>query len=237
MKKISLFLSVAAISLMFSTQIFASEFSAGADVMSRYIWRGADYGNSPSIQPTLEFSSGGFAVGSWGAFSIDTDVYQELDLYMSYSFGELLSIGITDYFFPVYQSSNAMFSNKYFDYDNETTGHIIEGNLGYNCILLPVYLSANVAFYGADKNEDGDNNFSAYIELGHNGTLNDVEYSVFLGITPSEGLYGDGFGVVNLGCSATKEIKFSETFSMPVMSGLIFNPQNENAYLVFGFSL
>jgi hypothetical protein len=237
MKRINTIFVFTVMMVLMSYQSFSAEFSAGADIMSRYIWRGADYGNSPSIQPTLEFSTGGFAVGTWGAFSIDTDVYQELDLYMSYSFGELLTIGVTDYFFPVYQSSNAMFSNKYFDYENETTGHILEGNLTYNCMLLPVYLSANVAFYGADKNEDGDNNFSTYIELGHSGTLNDVGYSVFMGITPGEGLYGDTFGVVNLGLTATKEIKFSETFSLPVTSGLIFNPQNENAFFVFGFSL
>ena len=31
-------------------------FSLGADLASRYIWRGKDYGNSPAIQPNVSFS-------------------------------------------------------------------------------------------------------------------------------------------------------------------------------------
>jgi hypothetical protein len=33
----------------------AQELSGGADIMSRYVWRGRDFGNSPSIQPCIEF--------------------------------------------------------------------------------------------------------------------------------------------------------------------------------------
>ena len=29
------------------------KFNAAADVMNRYVWRGTDFGSSPSIQPTL----------------------------------------------------------------------------------------------------------------------------------------------------------------------------------------
>lgn len=237
MKKFNTILAFFAIFVLFSSQSIAAEFSAGADIMSRYIWRGRDFGNSPSIQPTLEFSAGGFSVGSWGAFSVDTDVYQELDLYVSYSIADIFSVGVTDYFFPTYMSNNPSYKNKYFDYDDETTGHILEANLGFECQKIPLTLSANIAFYGDDKNEDGDANFSTYIEVGYGGKLKEVDWNVFLGITPTEGLYGDDFGVVNLGLTVTKEIKFSDSFSMPVTSGLIFNPQEENSFFVFGFSL
>ena len=41
----------------------------GADVMSRYIWRGIDFGNSPAIQPSLFLSWRGLNVGAWGSYS------------------------------------------------------------------------------------------------------------------------------------------------------------------------
>jgi hypothetical protein len=227
----------AVVALFCSTGLFASEFSVGADIMSRYIWRGVDFGNSPSIQPTVEFSAGDFAIGSWGAFSIDTDVYQELDLYVSYTIADMISIGVTDYFFPAYPSENPTFKNNYFNFDGDETGHMLEGNLGFECKKIPLTISANVGFYGADKNEDGDSNFSTYIEVGYGGTLNEVAWNTFIGITPSEGLYGTEFGVVNMGLNLAKEVKITESFSLPVSGGLIFNPQNENAFLVFGISL
>jgi hypothetical protein len=41
----------------------------GADVMSRYIWRGIDFGNSPAVQPSLFLSWRGLNVGAWGSYS------------------------------------------------------------------------------------------------------------------------------------------------------------------------
>ncbi len=46
---------------------YAQEMSVGADIVNRYIWRGTDFGRSPSIQPTVEFDTGGLALGFWGA--------------------------------------------------------------------------------------------------------------------------------------------------------------------------
>ena len=44
----------------------AQSVDLGADIMSRYVWRGTDFGNTAAIQPSLSFSSGGFTVGAWG---------------------------------------------------------------------------------------------------------------------------------------------------------------------------
>ncbi len=55
--------------IIIAAPIYAQEFSVGTDVVSRYIWRGTDLGeNTPSIQPTISFSAGGFTTGFWGAW-------------------------------------------------------------------------------------------------------------------------------------------------------------------------
>lgn len=231
--------AVFALLLVSAGSTIAGEFGTGADIMSRYVWRGRDFGNSPSIQPSLEFSHEGFAVGTWGAFSVDTDVYQELDLYISYTIADAITIGVTDYFFPSYSTTAWPLKNGYFNYNNDETGHIFEGNLAWACKKIPITLSVNTAFYGADKKPDDieAQNFSTYIELGYGGTMKEVDWNVFLGITPAEGLYGDDFGVVNMGFGLSKEIMITPSFSLPVSSALIFNPQEENAFFVFGISL
>lgn len=66
--------------------------------------------------------------------------------------------------------------------------------------------------------------FSTYLELGYSFEVKYVACSAFLGMTPTKpdtekgetGYYGEGPGVINLGISASKEIKISESFSLPV---------------------
>ena len=58
--------------------------TTGADIYSSYIWRGIKYGTGPAVQPVLEYTSGPFTAGAWGSF--DFRGYQEVDLYLNYSF-------------------------------------------------------------------------------------------------------------------------------------------------------
>ena len=46
--------------------------SISCDLMSRYVWRGTDFGGSPSIQPGIEYSKAGFSIGAWGAYAISS---------------------------------------------------------------------------------------------------------------------------------------------------------------------
>lgn len=235
--------------------VIAQELSGGADIMSRYIWRGRDFGNSLSIQPTLEYSYSNFTIGTWGAFSINADVFQEHDIYLSYSFMDMFSVGVTDYFFPAFPVDNIAYNNKYFDYGEETTGHYLEANFGFDGTKsFPISISANVFFYGADvellemPNPDdpenpivtrGDKIYSTYIELGYSNALGEIDYDIFAGFTPNSGesLYSDDAGLVNLGITVKKEVKISESFSLPVQTSFITNPAQENIYFVFGFTL
>lgn len=210
-----------------------SNLDLGSDFVSRYVWRGTDFGNSPSIQPYMAYSISGFEIGAWGSFAVNGADMQEVDLYASYTFlNEMVSVGVTDYFFQ----SSAVTMNNYFDYSDSTTGHFFEGNLNFNGTeKIPLSFSANYMFYGADK----DN--SLYFELGYNGSCKLVDYNVFLGATTGAGIYltpgADGFSVVNVGFGVSKDIKITEKWSLPVFAQLITNPQAQNIFFVFGFSL
>jgi hypothetical protein len=68
--------------------------------MSRYNWRGTDFGNSPSIQPTFSYTAGNLSVGLWGAYATNgNSAGTEIDIYASYALGDF-TLMVTDYTFP-----------------------------------------------------------------------------------------------------------------------------------------
>lgn len=215
----------------------ATSFKVTADLVSSYIWRGTVGSATPNFQPTLAVVSGGLEVGAWGSTDF-IGVYKEVDLYATYTAGPI-KFGITDY--------NWDFGKKYFNYKSKETGHIFEGTVGYTGPeSFPLSITANVMFAGEDKKYDKDlemqdpskQAYSTYVEFGYAFK----QFSAFLGVTPSDGYYGDGygkvdgFGVVNVGISASKNLKITDSFSLPLKATLGFNPQSENAYLVFGIT-
>jgi hypothetical protein len=226
-----------------STEQNNSWVKVSADFMSRYVWRGQLLSRTPNIQPSLIFDPGiGLKAGAWGSYDVCGN-YAEVDLYLSY---EIKGIGITftDYFVV---DEYADF-NKYFNYKNENTFHTFEASLSYyGPEKVPLYLTANTMFFGFDKKLDKTeidtvtndttytykNQFSTYFELGY--TYKNITF--FAGITPFACYYGDKWGVVNAGITYRKEIPISRKFSLPIMGSLIFNPQKQNIFIVFGFTI
>ncbi len=223
-----------------------------ADVVSSYVWRGVNSPGiaaggtlitmSPHFQPTYALTFGNLEVGAWGSTDFGGG-YKEVDLYASYSAGSF-GVTVTDY--------NWSFAHKYFNYKNEETDHIIEGTIVFKGIeALPLSISVSTMLFGADKKFDDTKtgsfdpktqNYSTYIELGYAFS----KFNVFVGVTPADGYYGDGykynggevegFSVVNLGFTSSKTLKITDGYSLPLKATLGFNPQAENAYLVFGIT-
>jgi len=237
--------------LLTSSAVFAqtdsanteSPISISADLMSRYIWRGSDFGAAPSIQPGIEYSKGGFAIGAWGAYAINYQGYQESDLYIGYTFyKDIFTVMLTDYYFQ-----SDLTKVNYFDYKKETTGHVFEATLKFNGTdKLPLSLMVATNVYGADAkkiNEDGtqgDNQFSTYAELAYSFKYFDLFAGANL-IAPDRdkgetGYYGNYAGFVNIGITATKQIKITKEYSLPLTLSVITNPQAEKIYFVAGFS-
>ena len=232
MKKIVLL----AIGLIMSMTTFAQdeiETTVAADVVNQYIWRGQELGNV-SLQPTLGVSYKGLSLTAWGSVGLtDPADTKEFDLTLGYTIGGL-NIGITDYWFNAGLDPKA----RYFKYDAHDTNHVFEANIGYDFGVASVQWYTN--FAGNDGiNKDGKRAYSSYAEVVVPFKLATVDWTATAGAVPFYTTsYGtSGFAVTNLSLKAAKEIKVTDSFSIPVFGQIVGNPCSQNAYLVFGFTL
>lgn len=237
-------------SIALITNSIAQDLTAGADIFNRYIWRGLDLGgNSPSLQPWAKLTFGNevhnFAVGTWGAYSIASTSNDELDLYLSYTFKNTLTLTVSDYFFP---GLNTGTKDQYFEYGNESTGHIFEWMVQYNgSEKIPFTLLFAMNFYGNDSRKiNGDLAMSKYIEAGYIRNVKGIDFNVFAGFSLNSAdiekgetsfYLNENPGFINLGIKLSKPVVISDKFSLPLQCSLIANPELSKMYLTFGISL
>ena len=232
MKKIVL------MAMMFATGIGAMaqdevETTIGADVVNQYIWRGQDLGNV-SLQPTLGVYYKGLSLTAWGSVGLaNTADTKEFDLTLGYTLGGL-NVGITDYWF---NKGGLDPAGRYFKYDAHGTNHVFEANIGYDFGFASLQWFTN--FSGNDYKADGKRAYSSYVEVAVPFKLSAIDWTATAGAVPTESVqYGTtGFAVTNLALKATKEIKVTDTFSVPVFAQVVANPCSQLSYLVFGFTL
>lgn len=209
------------------------ETTVGTDVVSQYIWRGQELGNA-SLQPTLGVSYKGLSLSAWGSVGLtNANDTKEFDFTLGYTAGGF-NIGVTDYWFNVGPEPKS----RYFIYDAQSTNHVFEANIGYDFGLASVQWYTN--FAGNDGvNKDGERAYSSYVEVAVPFCLATTKWTATAGAVPfATDFYGtDGFAVTNLSLKAEKEIKVTDTFSIPVFGQVTANPCSQKAYLVFGFTL
>lgn len=231
MKKIVCF----AMMLVASATAFAQdevETTVSADVVSQYIWRGQDLG-SVSLQPTLGVSYKGLSLTGWGSVGLTEPAdTKEFDLTLAYTIGGL-NIGVTDYWFD-----NIGPETRYFKYDAHGTNHVFEANIGYDFGFASIQLYTNFAGNDGTK-KDGKRAYSSYVEIAVPFKLAAVDWSATIGAVPHYTTsYGTtGFAVTNVSLKATKDIKVTDSFSIPVFGQVVANPCAQKAYLVFGLTL
>ena len=209
------------------------ETTIAADVVSQYIWRGQDLGNV-SLQPTLGIEYKGLSLSAWGSVGLtNSDDTKEFDLTLGYTAGGF-NIGITDYWFNVGGDPE----NRYFKYGSHETNHVFEATVGYDFGFASLQWYTN--FAGNDGlNKDGKRAYSSYVEANVPFKLATVDWTATAGAVPfATDFYGTtGFAVTNLALKATKDIKVTDSFSIPIFGQVAANPCSQKAYLVFGFTL
>lgn len=222
--------------LTFTSTAFA-QFRVEADLVSRYVWRGFDFGESFSLQPSVAYSKGGFTVGSWASYSIAADGAgaNEHDLYLSYARGPI-EVGLTDYFFPAPPGPNGVSETaEFFNYDNDGEGaHVLEPYVAFSGPeTVPVQLSAAVNAYNEPDH-------SVYLEASYVFNADSgVDLGATAGFVPMESASyrTNGPNFVNLSLSASRAMEITDTFSVPVSVRYVLNPETERTFLVFGLSL
>lgn len=257
---ILVFFSICILSAQDSTNVSKNnKVNIGAELNSRYIWRGIQLADGPCIQPFIEYQCNNFKIGSWASYSLISTKGTEFDIYISYSLlNEMFSIAVWDYFFP---NENGV--EKFFDYDKNSTKHIIEPTITYNGTeKFPLYVSASCNVFGADAkkvnndinssdfNKEVGNQYSFYFEAGYNFNCMNTKSKIFIGGTPNNpknsdlntgfigenGYYAKKSGLINCGISSSKEIKINDNYSIPFKVSVLTNPIEEKVFFVMGLS-
>ena len=232
MKKIVLFaMGLVAVATTHAQNTIESTVSA--DVVSKYVWRGLELGDV-AVQPTLGVGYKGLSLTAWGSYGLSNkDDVKEFDLTLGYTIGGL-NIGITDYWFSEGLDPDA----RYFKFDAHGTNHLFEANIGYDFGSVALQWYTN--FAGNDgTNKSSKRAYSSYMEASVPFRLAMVDWTATVGAVPyATTTYGtNGFAVTNLSLRATKDIRVTDLFSIPIFGQLTGNPCSQKAYLVFGFTL
>lgn len=240
MKNVKVFALSIMAAMTMSTPVLAQddiEATVSADLVSNYIWRGDKVDNA-AIQPAIGLSYKGVSLTAWGSYGITNNagVKTELDLTLAYTIGAL-NVGVTDY----YVGTDS--SEKYLLYNAHKTTHVFEANVGYDFGMFSVQWFTNLA--GADYfKADGKRAYSSYFEIAAPFKLGGLDWDAAIGAVPfkaNESMYrgcsnSTGFAVTNISLKATKEIKISDSFSLPVFGQLVANPSTQKTYFVLGAS-
>lgn len=218
--------------------------NTSVDLFNRYVWRGLDIANTPSIQPTLSVAYCGFELGTWGAYTMSNEASDsdEIDFWLSYTHafenGVSITAVVTDYYFP---NAGIDFFN-FNDYDAviddtipDPGAHTVEIGLSFTGPeSFPVTLSGYLNVH----NDAGDN---TYFQVDYPLTVNNTNLSFFCGVAggseDNPDYYGtDEFAAINVGVTADRKIDVSESFSLPLSLSLIVNPKAEISYLLASVS-
>lgn len=208
------------------------ETTISADFVNEYIWRGLKLGDI-SVQPKLGVGYKGLSLTAWGNYGLsNVDDSKEFDLTLDYTI-KGFSIGITDYWFSKGQDPDS----RYFKYDAHGTNHVFEAYAGYDFSFASVKWFTN--FAGNDYNMNGKRDYSCYAEVNVPFRLAAVDWTGSAGVVPfKSSMYRtNGFAVTYLSLRANKEIRITDTFTVPIYGQVAADPCTQNAYLVVGLTL
>ena len=238
MRKI-LIIAACALSIVGTTTAQEAEssvsFETGFDAVSRYIWRGLQFSDSPNVQPYMSVGYKGLSLTGWGSYALGNN-YAEIDLYLSYT-THGLTLSLNDYFT---EDETDLSSTNWRNWKAEETVHLVEACVSYTTLgeNHPLTLTASTLIYGADDlDETAEQRYSTYFEASYPFALDDYEFALTLGGTATDtGYYASHAGVVNVGVAAVREIKVNEHFAIPLSLAMIYNPENDDSFFVLKLS-
>ena len=230
----TLALAVALFSGIGAAPAHAEGFKTGVDLVSSYVWRGTELGNSPAIQPTLTYTlDNGIVLGGWGSFAVLKDKnanstastatdyrYQEVDLSVTVPAGPF-TVAVVDYYIPNLSQTNI----KTFDF-SKTGPNVVEADVTYSAGDLSLLAAYNLT--GADA----ANSHAYYGEASYKFYSGKDGYSAKAVVgAGSKYFYGGDttntdkkLALVNTGISVSKD-RYTASY--------VYNPISEKSSLVF----
>ncbi len=226
-----------------STAVEESEpkLTASIDVVYPYLWRGVlYYGDKVAFQATVDYAiTHKLSVGIWGTtnFSNAADAYNEFDWSITYQINPIVSVMLTDYYWPATKNNMDWDKSRYFDYSEgsaQTLDLLLMFDFSEKGVPVDFLWSTLVGGndYKYDDNGNGSRAYSSYAEVGYTHSFEKAGIDVrpFVGAAVINGGYygvdanGEvGFTFSNVGLTVFKDFKITKKFSLPVFIGYTNN--------------
>ncbi len=211
---------------VFSQEKFEVDFQT--DIVSQNIFRGQDQGNA-AIQPAVSAAWKGLKLEVLGSVGlVNHNDLRQIDMIASYNIGKF-TMGVVNYWDDE--------PNEPYFYFGKNSGHQFEGFLSYDFGIVEA--SWGTVFAGSDaRNSDNKRVYSSYFELTAPFTVKGIDGDVQLGIVPWATDYYNtsGFAVTNIALNLSKDVKITDSYSLPLFVSLIGNPCTRDLFFVAGMS-
>jgi hypothetical protein len=203
---------------LYSQEEKSSSWTASADLVSSYIWRGTRQGNGPHLQPGVEFSAGPFTGGLWSTF--DLHGYKEADTYLALDLPAGFSISLQDYWIADY---------RWTDFSAESGGHALEATVEYDSEHVSVFAGYILNEAGGAGSYGGD----LYLESRFSFDY----FTVFMGAGNGWHTEEGRFTVCSIGLEISADLPLAERFVVPLTGQVVFNPDSDMIFLTAGISV
>ena len=176
---------------------------------SRRIHRGVGLGTSPSLGATVSYAiSKSFTISTNGIGTTNLG-FSSLENTLSYKYKNF-TVSASDMYFI-----NDFTTTNYFDYNDSTTHHLINGTIKYSDKKF--YGLVQTTVYKSDKNN------GVYFEAGYK-LLDNLSVNAGYVTDASTMSFRTKEGVTHVGLSSTNKLKLSSTFTPSVTTSLYVNP-------------
>lgn len=192
---------------------------------SRHLWRGMQFGETATAEPSVTIRRGAFSFNVWAAKTRD-DSYAEIDLIPSCKINQF-EITVLDYYNPIPGEDNTFFNLK-----DGRNRHSTELALTHHpSAKLPVRMMAATFFFGDKNPNNGHAYYSTYTELGCPVNMAGFQLEPILGLTPHQGYYAGKFAVINTSLQVKRNFIISPALTLPVKFSLVHNPHREKTFV------
>lgn len=211
-----------------------SPFSLDLELVSRYVWRGLEFGEGATFFPKLAYTHGDFTAYALGCTGLTGD-YKEVNLALQYRLRDLTMTLANSY-----ATTHAGLDDQYLDLSPKTTRHSLDLRLMYEPSKLPFWFFGSCFVYGNDKLSDGAQAYSSYLEVGYRKSfLPHQTFSVALGATPNKSFYtryAHTAALVNITLQYAVGLRLGK-INLPVSVAYTLNPQREKSYVYLSLTL